>query len=76
MITIESTADTIHVHVPRAEVSSERIDQILRNLRLESAVSDNKLTDAAADAMAEEMKADWWAKNHRRFIPADSAAKL
>ncbi len=74
MITIESTADTIHVHIPRAEVSSERIDQILRCIRLESAVADSKLTDATADAMAEEMKADWWAKNSRRFIP-DSAAK-
>ena len=26
--------------------------------------------DAQADAMAEEMKADWWARNRRRFIPA------
>lgn len=75
MITIESTADTIHVRIPRAEVSGERIDQILRSIRLESAVADSNLTDAAADAMAEEMKADWWAKNHHRFIPADSAAK-
>ena len=75
MITIESTADTIHVHIPRAGVSSERIDQILRSIRLESAVADSKLTDAAAEAMAEEMKADWWAKNHHRFTSGDSAAR-
>ena len=65
MISVESTTDTIHLHIPRAEVSPERLAQILRGLRLETAVAGSQMTDA----MAEEMKADWWARNRRRFIP-------
>ena len=69
MITVESTADTIHVSIPRSEVSDTRLAQLLRGLRLEAAVTGSRLTDADADAMAEEMKAGWWARNERRFIP-------
>lgn len=70
MITIESTADVIHGHIPRAEMSEERLDQILNGIRLETTVAGNQLTDAEADAMAEEMKADWWARNKHRFVSA------
>jgi len=74
MISVESTTDTIHLHIPRAEVSDARLAQLLRGLRLEAAVAGNRLTDAEADAMAEEMKADWWARNqHRNLPPADPA---
>ena len=73
MISVEATNDTIHLHIPRAEVSPERLAQILRGLRLETAVAGCQMTDAEADAMAEEMKADWWARNRHRFIP-DTAA--
>ena len=73
MISVESTADTIHLHIPRAEVSPERLAQILRGLRLETAVAGSRMTDAQADAMAEEMKADWWARNRHRFIPDSDA---
>ena len=69
MISVESTADTIHLHIPRADVSDARLVQILRELRLETAIGGSRLTDAEADAMAEEMKADWWARNEHRFIP-------
>ena len=69
MFTVESTPETIHLHIPRNEVSDERLAQLLRGLRLEGAVSGSQLADAAADAMAEKMKADWWARNESRFIP-------
>ena len=69
MISVESTADTIHLHIPRAEVSDTRLAQLLRGLRLEAAISGSRLTDAEADTMAEEMKADWWARNEHRLIP-------
>ena len=69
MISVESTAEAIHLHIPRAEVSDVRLAQLLRGLRLEAAVAGNDLSDAVADAMAEEMKADWWARNQHRFIP-------
>jgi hypothetical protein len=70
MITIESTADTIHVQIPRAEMSRERLEQLLRGIRLETAVAGTALTDEAADQMAEEMKSDWWARNQNRFLPS------
>jgi hypothetical protein len=69
MISVEFTADTIHLHIPRADVSDARLAQLLRGLRLEAAIAGSRLTDAEADAMAEEMKADWWARNEHRFIP-------
>ena len=68
-------------------MSDARLAQILRALRLESAVAGSQLTDAAADAKAdevkaeevkaeevkaEEVKADRWARNERRFIPPGS----
>ena len=69
MISVQSTADTIHLHIPRAEVSDARLSQILRGLRLEVAVAGSRMTDADAEAMAEEMKADWWERNRDRFLP-------
>ena len=73
MISVESTADTIHLHIPRAEVSDVRLAQLLRGLRLEAAVTGSRMSDAEADAMAEEMKADWWERNRHRFVPATEA---
>lgn len=75
MISVESTADTIHLHVPRAEVSDARLAQLLRGLRLEAAVAESHMTDAEAHAMAEEMKADWWERNQHRFNPPAGSAE-
>jgi len=72
MFTVESTPEIIHLHIPRNEVSDARLAQLLRGLRLEGAVAGSQLTDAAAGAMAEEMKADWWTCNESRFIPPSS----
>ena len=75
MISVQSTADTIHLHIPRAEVSDARLSQILRGLRLEVAVAGSLMTDADAEAMAEEMKADWWERNRDRFLPPGDSAE-
>lgn len=75
MISVDSTDDTIHVHIPRSEVSPERLAQFLSGLRLESAVAGNRMTDAEAESMAEEMKTDWWTKNRQRFLPADELSR-
>ncbi len=40
MISVASTAETIHVHIPRAEVSDARLAQILRGLPLETVAAD------------------------------------
>lgn len=40
MISVESTAETIHVHIPRAEVSDARLAQVLRGLHLETTAAE------------------------------------
>ena len=40
MISVESTAETIHVHIPRAEVSDARFAQILRGLPVEITIAE------------------------------------
>ena len=40
MISVESTAETIHVHIPRAEVSDSRLAQILSGLPLETVAAE------------------------------------
>ncbi len=71
MITIESTQSEIRVSIPRAEVDPVRLEQLLRPLRLEAAVSDSRMTDDKAEQMAEEMKEWWWKENQHRFLPAN-----
>ena len=41
MISVESTAETIHVHIPRAEVSDARLAQLLRGLPLATVAADH-----------------------------------
>lgn len=71
MITIESTEREVRVSIPRDEVDPVRLEHLLRPLRLEAAVAGSRMTDEEADRMAEEMKAQWWAENQHRFLPAD-----
>ena len=40
MISVESTADTIHIRIPRAEVSDVRLAQLLRGLPLETVAAE------------------------------------
>lgn len=75
MISVQATAETIHLRIPRGEVTDERLAQIFHGLRLEGAVSGSRLTEAEADAMAEEMKSDWWARNKDRFVPPAGSAE-
>ena len=72
MFTVEATDEAIHIRIPRGEVSEERLTQILSGLRLEAAVSASQMTDEQAEAMAEEMKADWWERNKARFLPPEA----
>ena len=39
----------MHLHIPRAEVSPERLAQILRGLRLETAVAGSQMTNASRE---------------------------
>jgi hypothetical protein len=39
--------------------------------RLEEIAQRSQLTEADADRLADELKAEWWAANKDRFIPAN-----
>ena len=69
MITVETTDAGLRVTIPKDEVPPQRLNSFLDWLRLESIAAKSRLTEADADRLAEEAKADWWAANKGRFIP-------
>jgi hypothetical protein len=68
MITVETTDAGVRVTVPKDEVPPERLNAFLDWLRFESLTRQSHLTEEEADRLAEEVKADWWARNKQRFI--------
>lgn len=71
MIVTENCAEGLRVTIPRDEVAPERLNRWLEWLRLEAVAQRSRLTEAAADELADGLKAEWWAANKLRFIPAD-----
>lgn len=71
MISLETTPDAYLVRIPREEMSPDEVAEMIEWIRVESVARANEVTEAEADALAEEMKADWWAKNEHRFIPSE-----
>lgn len=70
MITIEATENEIHVTIPRGDLEPGQIEAILRPFRFTALVSGSRMSKAEAMKLAEESKADWWAKNEHRFAPS------
>jgi hypothetical protein len=69
MITVERTDADVRVTIPKDAVPLEQLDAFLGWLRLEEIAQRSQLTEADADRIADEIKADWWAVNKSRFIP-------
>lgn len=70
MITVENTKTDVRVTIPKDAVPPKRLNALLDWLRLEEIVQRSHLTEEDADRIANEIKADWWAANKDRFIPA------
>ncbi len=70
MITVEATDAGVRVTIPKDEVPPERVNSFMDWLRLEAVARRSGLSEADADRLAEESKADWWAKNKGRFSPS------
>ena len=68
MITVENTEAGVRVTIPKDDVPAPRLNAFLDWLRLESIAAKSRLTEAEADRLAEQAKADWWAANKARFI--------
>jgi len=71
MITVEKTDADVRVTIPKDSVPPRRLNALLDWLRLEEIVQRSHLTEADADRIADEIKADWWAANQHRFIAPD-----
>ncbi len=69
MITVETTDAGLRVTIPKGEVPPERVSSFVDWLRLEAVARQSRLSEADADRLAEELKADWWTKNKDQFIP-------
>ena len=42
-----------------------------RSRSLEEIAASSRMTEAQADALADEIKGKWWAENRRRFLPPE-----
>lgn len=67
MITVETTPASTWVTIPSDDVSPDRLRPFLDWLRLEAVVRRSQLSEREAERMAEEAKAQWWARNKTRF---------
>ena len=70
MITVEKTGSDVRVTIPADAVPPKRLNELLDWLRLEEVAQRSHLTEEEADRIAEKIKAEWWAANKDRFIPA------
>ncbi len=71
MITVEKTDADVRVTIPKDSIPPRRLNALLDWLRLEEIVQRSRLTEADADHLADEIKADWWSANQHRFITPD-----
>ena len=69
MITVEKTNTDVRVTIPKNAMPAEQLDAFLGWLRLEEIAQRSQLTEADADRIADDIKAEWWAANKDRFIP-------
>ena len=64
---IERINNEVVIRIPDT-VSTEGLQEFLDYLFYKEATSKSQATQADVDAMAKEVKQDWWKKNRDRFI--------
>ena len=72
MITVDSDDTAIRVTIPRGELEISQVEAILRPFRFTALIAGTQMAKAEAVQIAEDSKADWWAKNERRFAPPEA----
>ena len=70
MIVVEKSGSDVRVTIPKDAVPPKQLNAFLDWLRLEEVAQRSGLTEAEADRIAEGIKAEWWAANKEKFIPA------
>jgi len=69
MITVEKMDKHVRVTIPNDAVPPQQLNAFLDWLRLEEIAHRSRLSEKAADHLAETTKADWWSANKQKFIP-------
>jgi hypothetical protein len=67
MITVEANQDEIRVRIPTRDMPADATHVFVDWLRVEAAARRSRLTDTAARRLADDINADWWARNQGRF---------
>jgi hypothetical protein len=70
MITVEKTDTDVRVTIPRNAMPPKQLNAFLDWLRLEEIAQRSGLTADEADRIADRIKAEWWAANKDKVIPA------
>jgi len=67
MIDVKAENGAVHITFPTDGMSPEQVNDFVSWLRVESIARRSKLTEQAAWHLSEQIKADWWEKNKKRF---------
>lgn len=66
-IQLETKADKYLISIDKAAIDREWLVQLIEKLRIEELAKQFDF-DEDIEALGEQIKADWWAKNKERFI--------
>lgn len=66
-IQLETKADKYLISIDKATFNREWVAQLIEKLRIEELAKQFDF-DEDIEAVGEQIKADWWAKNKARFI--------
>jgi len=64
---IERTGKEIIIRLP-SDVNTDGLQRLIDYLTYKEATAKSKATQEDIDALADESKKGWWAKNRKRFI--------
>ena len=67
MIAVKAEQDHLQVTISTEGLTQEEVNRFVAWLRVESIVRRSKLTPESAWQLSEDIKADWWEANKKRF---------
>ena len=70
MIAVKAEPGRLKVTIPTEGLTQEEVNRFVSWLRVESIVRRSRLTPETAWQLSEDIKADWWNANEKRFLEA------
>ncbi len=68
VITVETTETEVRVSIPTGELPRDAVQDFIDLVRVEAVARKSQMSAAQVRGFADEINADWWAKNAHRFI--------